>query len=78
MLIEIITPEKSLHSGEVKQVKLPGINGGFELLEDHAPIISALKIGEVSILDMENKKHVFEINGGVVECSDNKVIVLAE
>lgn len=78
MLIEIITPEKQLHSGEVKQVKLPGANGGFELLEDHAPIISALKIGEVTVVDMENKKYVYEIDGGVVECSDNKVIVLAE
>lgn len=78
MLIEIITPEKQLFSGEVKQVKLPGMNGGFELLEDHAPIISSLRIGDIIVTDMENKKHEFEIGGGVVECSDNKVIVLAE
>ena len=78
MFLEIITPDKKVYSGEVDSVKLPGADGSFGILNNHAPIIASLKKGTVKITD--SKKHVenFEINGGVVEVQNNKVIVLAE
>ena len=78
MFLEIITPEKKIFSGEVESIKLPGADGSFGVLNNHAPIIATLKKGIVKITDA--KKHIenFEINGGVVEVLKNKVIVLAE
>jgi len=78
MFLEIITPDKKVYSGEVDSVKLPGAEGSFGILNNHAPIIASLKKGTIKVTD--SKKHVenFEINGGVVEVQNNKVIVLAE
>ena len=78
MLLEIITPEKKLYTGEVDSVKLPAADGSFGILKNHAPIIAALKKGTVKITDTKNVVENFEINGGVVEVLNNKVIVLAE
>ena len=78
MFLEIITPDKKVYSGEVDSIKLPGAEGSFGILNNHAPIIASLKKGTIRVTDA--KKHVenFEINGGVVEVQNNKVIVLAE
>lgn len=78
MFLEIITPDKKVYSGEVDAVKLPGAEGSFGILKGHAPIIATLKKGTVKITD--TKKHIstIEINGGVVEVLNNKIIVLAE
>jgi F-type H+-transporting ATPase subunit epsilon len=96
MKLEVITPEKKLFEGEVKAVQFPGINGSFQLLENHAPIISALGKGKIKIDldttsaelkvmanevekdDASDKVIRLMIKGGVVECRNNKVIVLAE
>ncbi|MES2590281.1 MAG: ATP synthase F1 subunit epsilon [Bacteroidota bacterium] len=78
MFLEIITPDKKVYSGDVEAVKLPGAEGSFGILKNHAPIIATLKKGIVKITD--NKKNVesIEINGGVVEVLNNKIVVLAE
>lgn len=78
MLLEIITPDKKLFSGEVKSVKLPGSAGSFGVLKNHAPLISSLKKGNVKVVDEQKKDHTFAIKGGVVEVLKNKIIVLAE
>lgn len=78
MVLEIISPDKKLYEGEVKSVVLPGIDGFFGILDNHAPLISALKKGEIKITDSASKVEVFIVNGGVVEVLHNKVIVLAE
>ena len=78
MLLDILTPEKLLFQGEVKSIKLPGTNGEFEILNNHAPIISTLSKGYIYITDIENKKQNFSINGGVIEMQKNKIIVLAD
>lgn len=78
MHLEIITPDKKLYEDEVKSVVLPGIDGSFGILEKHAPMISALKKGVIKTTDKNSTQHQFEINGGVVEVLNNKVIVLAE
>lgn len=78
MKLEIITPEKSLYSGEVSLVQLPGIDGLFEILEHHAPLVAALQKGRVKINEKNDKEQYFDINGGVAEVLDGKVLILAE
>lgn len=77
MHLEIITPEKNIFSGEVEIVNLPGTDGSFGILENHAPIISTLKAGTIKVTQ-KDKELFFEIKGGVIEMNNNKIIVLAE
>ena len=92
MKLEIITPETSLFKGEATSVTHPGLDGMFQVLNNHAPIISSLKSGEVvfelsgneSDAEMSNqvvqsgsKWSVF-IKGGVAELNNNRLIILAE
>jgi len=77
--LEILTPEKKLYSGEVYGVQMPGISGSFEVLDRHAPLISALKAGRIKVLkDKQNHTATFEIQGGFVEVLNNRVTVLVE
>ena len=78
MQLEIITPEQTLFTGEVSLVQLPGIDGSFEILSNHAPLISALASGKIKIQDAAKQNRFFDIKGGVVEVLRNKVLVLAE
>ena len=78
MYLEIVTPEEKLFTGNVKMVQLPGSKGSFEMLRNHAPIISTLEKGTIKIVTTEGKEQNFEIKGGVIEGSNNKIIVLAE
>ena len=78
MVVEIITPDTKLFEGEVNSIKLPGTNGGFEILNNHAPIISTLTAGKISIASDNGQKESFEIQGGVIEMQNNKIIVLAD
>lgn len=77
MKLEIITPEQELFNGEVKSVKLPGSTGEFEILNNHAPIISTLNKGDIRIITSEKDSKKISINGGVIELQNNKIIVLA-
>ena len=78
MQLEIITAESQLYSGEVTSVKLPGMDGEFEILNNHAPVISTLDKGVIRVIDNNNKTENFEVNGGVIEMQNNKIIVLAD
>ena len=78
MTLEILTPEKRLYSGDVYGVQLPGIDGLFEVLNKHAPLVSALNKGNIKVL--QDKTHIerFSIEGGFAEVLNNKVTVLVE
>jgi F-type H+-transporting ATPase subunit epsilon len=91
MHLEIITPEQTLLSQEVDTVTLPGVMGEFQILNNHAPVVSSLDKGFIKIdknvtidskaksfFEERNEKLAFTIKGGVVECKDNKVIVLVD
>jgi F-type H+-transporting ATPase subunit epsilon len=79
MTLEILTPEQKLFSGEVYGVQMPGISGLFEVLDKHAPLVSASKSGRVKVLrDKQNHTTLYDITGGFVEVLNNKVTVLAE
>ena len=78
MLVEIVTPEKKMFSGKVDLIQLPGISGSFEILKNHAPLISTLDRGVIKIKTAEGQEELFEVEGGVVECKKNIVTVLAD
>ena len=79
MKVDIVTPDATLFTGDqVELVQLPGIDGSFEILKDHAPLISILKKGRVKLQNKNEKEQYFEINGGVIEVLSNKVLILAE
>lgn len=78
MNLEILTPEKKLYSGDVYGVQLPGITGLFEVLDRHAPLVSALKAGRLKVLKDKSHLAYFEIQSGFVEVLNNKVTVLVE
>jgi F-type H+-transporting ATPase subunit epsilon len=91
MYLEIVTPEATLFSGEVDSVAVPGVNGEFEMLKDHAPIVSLLKEGHVKVhgnIQLEEEVEGkftktdrgvwLAINSGTIEMNDNKIIVLAD
>lgn len=75
MKVEILTPDKSLFQGEAEVLTLPGIEGSFQILDRHAPMIANLGKGTV-VVKQQQKSENFDVNGGLVEVLDNKVIVL--
>lgn len=77
MKLEIVTPEKNVFSGDVDVVTLPGLNGQFQILKDHAPMVSTLKTGDL-FYETSGKKESMLVDGGVVQVLNNKVLVLAE
>jgi F-type H+-transporting ATPase subunit epsilon len=78
MTLEILTPEKKIFSGEVMGVILPGIGGSFEVLDKHAPMVSALKTGSLKILKDKTATSSYSIQSGFAEVLNNKTTVLVE
>jgi len=78
MKIEIVTPDKKVFNGEIKSVRVPGKKGSFQVLKDHAPIISTLENGTVIMVDLENTEITYEISVGVIEVKANEIILLAD
>jgi F-type H+-transporting ATPase subunit epsilon len=75
--LEIITPEKMLFEGKVKLVQVPGTKGSFEILKNHAPIISTLTNGMVKVISENNIEEMIEISSGVIEVKANVITILA-
>jgi F-type H+-transporting ATPase subunit epsilon len=78
MKVEILTPEDLIYQGEVSLIQLPGLDGLFEILNNHAPMITMLSEGNVKVVEKDNTSVFFSIKGGVVEILANKVLVLTE
>ena len=76
--LEVITPSKAAYNGAVKSVTVPGTMGNFQILSNHAPIISSLEIGEVKVIEENGNVLDFSTSGGTIEVSNNKIIILAE
>lgn len=78
MKVKITKPDSALFEGEAKLVQLPGTGGLFEVLNNHAPIISSLRQGTVRLVDGENREHRFDIRGGVVKSQQNDLMILVQ
>jgi F-type H+-transporting ATPase subunit epsilon len=80
MLLEIITPKTTIYKGEVSLVRVPGSNGSFAMMKNHAPIISSLETGLVHVVETNKNIVEFELvrTGGTVEFKKNRIIILSE
>ena len=78
MIVKIVTLESVLIDREVKSVVVPGKSGRFEMLNNHASIVSILTQGNIQVTDLNNKIENFNITGGSVEMSDNNILILAD
>jgi F-type H+-transporting ATPase subunit epsilon len=93
MILEIVSPEASLFKGEVTSISVPGVDGSFQILNNHAPIVSLLQKGTVNITapsfkfsketaalftKVNDQNYTLAISSGTIEMKDNKVIVLAD
>ncbi|MBR2103719.1 MAG: ATP synthase F1 subunit epsilon [Bacteroidales bacterium] len=76
MTVDIISPDSVIYSGEATLVSLPGSKGAFEILQNHAAIISSLEKGRIKVTTSNDGDKFFDVNGGLVEFSDNKLNVL--
>ena len=74
----VLTPEKEIFKGEINSVKVPGTTGQFEILKDHAPIVSSLSTGPVRIIGSNGDKTVFNIAKGFIEVLGNEVSLLVQ
>lgn len=77
MFLEVVTPSKKVFEGEVSIVTFPGVDGSFQVMNDHAPMVSTLKEGNM-IYKLNGTENVVGITGGVVEVLNNKIVVLAD
>lgn len=75
---DIVTPDRKVFSGEVQSIQLPGSEGSFEILFNHAPIVATLETGKIRVKTADGKTELIKGVGGVVEVSNNKVSVLLE
>jgi F-type H+-transporting ATPase subunit epsilon len=75
--LEIITPEKRLFDGKVKLVQVPGEKGSFEILRNHAPIISTLSKGTIKVITETDKQQLIDIISGIIEVKANTISILA-
>lgn len=78
LYLEVITPAKIIFKGDIESVTIPGVEGSFQVLKNHAPLISVFDIGLVKISIGNNKIKYFATGGGTVEVLNNNVLVLAD
>ncbi len=78
MHLEILTPDETVFSGNINSVTVPGTKGPFTILKNHAPIISTLESGELSLLTTNGIDMLYEISEGMIEVNQNRIMVLAE
>ncbi len=74
----ILTPSETLYVGKVQKINIPGEKSPFQVLYNHAPILSTLATGKIICLDKENQTREFKISGGVVEVLNNEVTITGE
>ena len=78
LLVEIVSPDRAAYRGEARAFRAPGVEGSFEVLRGHAPLLAATQVGTVTVTTLEGERVSFATSGGFVEVLDNHVIMLAE
>lgn len=78
LYVEIVAPDRRVFQGEARGVRAPGVEGSFEVLYNHAPMIAAFEVGPLYVTTPEGERIVFATSGGFLEVLDNRVTVLAE
>jgi F-type H+-transporting ATPase subunit epsilon len=78
LLVEIVSPDRAAYRGEARAFRAPGVEGSFEVLRGHAPMLAATQVGTVTVTTVSGERVSFATSGGFVEVLDDHVIMLAE
>lgn len=78
LFVKVVAPDRNVFRGEATRVRAPGVEGSFEVLHDHAPMIAALRVGPLFITTPTGDRIIYATSGGFLEVADNDVTVLAE
>ncbi len=78
LFLEVVTPEQIVFEGSVGMVEVPGTNGRFTVLRDHAPIIASLTDGRIRVIGKDGLERLFDCSGGILDCKENHVIILVD
>jgi len=78
IFVEIITPSKSVYKGQIKSITIPGTLGNFQVLYNHAPLLSTFEIGKIKLNDLNDHVIEYATSGGTIEVNNNKILVLAD
>ena len=78
LLVEIVSPDRAAYRGEALSFRAPGVEGSFEVLRGHAPMLAATRVGAVTVTTTDGDRVSFATSGGFVEVLDDHVIMLAE
>ena len=78
LLVEIVSPDRAAYRGEARSFRAPGVEGSFEILRGHAPMLAATQVGPVTVVTTGGDRVTFATSGGFVEVLDDHVIMLAE
>lgn len=78
LYLEIVTPSKTAFKGEISSITVPGTNGSFQVLKNHAPIVSSLEVGSIKVVLNDNTIHNYATGGGTIEVNKNKILLLAD
>ena len=78
LLVEIVSPDRTAYRGEARSFRAPGVEGAFEILRGHAPMLAATQVGPVVVVTTQGERVTFATSGGFVEVLDDRVIMLAE
>jgi len=76
--VEVITPDNAAYKGEVESITIPGTSGSFQVLYNHAPLMSTFEVGVVKLAETGGQEKKFATGGGTVEVRNNTVLILAE
>lgn len=78
LFLEIVTPSKSVFKGDIKSITVPGTKGSFQILINHAPIVSSLEVGHIKVELPDNTSQNYATGGGTIEVNNNKILLLAD
>src|SRR5690625_5953448 len=78
LFVELVAPDRKVYQGEAESVRVPGVEGSFTILANHAPMIAAFEVGPIFVTSSDGARIAYATSGGFIEVVDNRVTVLAE
>lgn len=78
LFVELVAPDRMVYQGEAESVRVPGVEGSFTILANHAPMIAAFEVGPIFVTSSDGERIAYATSGGFIEVVDNRVTVLAE